>query len=72
MTEAMDEIIDSYKDVAPDVTIIPTYDSSGKGQTGYRQGLQPRQSPPSTMAARLAFVTGTSAMIRGRTRSKAD
>ncbi|SFP95317.1 molybdate transport system substrate-binding protein [Oscillibacter sp. PC13] len=29
MTETVDQIIASYKDVAPNVTIIPTYDSSG-------------------------------------------
>lgn len=29
LTETMDEIIEDYKTVAPDVTVIPTYDSSG-------------------------------------------
>ena len=40
MTEAMDEIIDSYKDVAPDVTIIPTYDSSGTLLTQIQEGAE--------------------------------
>lgn len=29
LTETMDEIIEDYKAVAPEVTVIPTYDSSG-------------------------------------------
>lgn len=29
LTEAMDEIIAQYKAVAPEVTVVPTYDSSG-------------------------------------------
>lgn len=29
LTETMDEIIENYKAVAPNVTVIPTYDSSG-------------------------------------------
>ncbi|MEI3306196.1 MAG: substrate-binding domain-containing protein [Dysosmobacter sp.] len=29
LTETLDEIIELYKSVAPNVTIIPTYDSSG-------------------------------------------
>ena len=29
LTETLDEIIEDYKSVAPNVTVIPTYDSSG-------------------------------------------
>lgn len=29
LTETMDEIIEAYKTVAPDVVVVPTYDSSG-------------------------------------------
>ena len=38
MTETMDQIIESYKTVAPHVTILPTYDSSGTLKTQIQEG----------------------------------
>ena len=38
MTETMDKIIEQYKTVAPNVTIIPTYDSSGTLKTQIQNG----------------------------------
>lgn len=38
MTETMDQIIELYKDVAPDVTIVPNYDSSGTLKTQIQEG----------------------------------
>ncbi len=38
MTETMDEIIENYKSVAPNVTVIPTYDSSGTLLTQIQEG----------------------------------
>ena len=38
MTETMDEIIENYKTEAPNVTIIPTYDSSGTLLTQIQEG----------------------------------
>jgi molybdate transport system substrate-binding protein len=38
MTETMDKIIEQYKSVAPNVTIIPTYDSSGTLKTQIQNG----------------------------------
>lgn len=38
MTETLDQVIDLYKDVAPNVTIIPTYDSSGTLKTQIQEG----------------------------------
>lgn len=38
MTETMDEIIEMYKDAAPNVTITPTYDSSGTLLTQIQEG----------------------------------
>lgn len=38
LTDAMDEIIENYKAVAPDVSIIASYDSSGKLLTQIQQG----------------------------------
>lgn len=38
MTETMDQIIGLYKDVAPNVTVIPTYDSSGTLLTQIQEG----------------------------------
>ena len=38
LTETMDEIIEDYKEVAPDVTVVPTYDSSGTLLTQIREG----------------------------------
>ena len=38
MTEALDRIIALYGDAAPDVTVIPTYDSSGTLLEQIRQG----------------------------------
>lgn len=38
MTETMDEVIGMYKDVAPNVTITPTYDSSGTLLTQIQEG----------------------------------
>ena len=38
MTETLDEIIELYKDVAPNVTIVPTYDSSGTLKTQIEEG----------------------------------
>lgn len=38
MTETMDQIIALYKDVAPNVTITPTYDSSGTLLTQIQEG----------------------------------
>ena len=40
MTETLDEIIELYKDVAPNVTIIPTYDSSGTLKTQIQEGAE--------------------------------
>ncbi|MPN07981.1 hypothetical protein SDC9_155257 [bioreactor metagenome] len=40
-----------------------------KGQMGYRQGLQPKHSPPLPMAAMSARVMGTLANIRGSSKS---
>ena len=38
MTETMDQIIELYKSVAPNVTITPTYDSSGTLLTQIKEG----------------------------------
>lgn len=38
MTETMDQIIELYKDVAPNVTVTPTYDSSGTLLTQIQEG----------------------------------
>ena len=38
MTETMDKIIEQYKTVAPNVTITPTYDSSGTLKTQIQNG----------------------------------
>ena len=38
MTETLDQIIELYKDVAPNVTIVPTYDSSGTLKTQIQEG----------------------------------
>lgn len=38
MTETLNTIIDQYKDVAPNVTITATYDSSGKLKTQMEEG----------------------------------
>ena len=38
MTETMDQIIESYKAVAPNVTILQTYDSSGTLKTQIQEG----------------------------------
>lgn len=38
MTETLDQIIALYKDVAPNVTIVPTYDSSGTLKTQIQEG----------------------------------
>ena len=38
MTETLDQIIALYKDVAPNVTITPTYDSSGTLKTQIQEG----------------------------------
>ena len=38
MTETMDQIIELYKAVAPNVTIVPTYDSSGTLKTQIQEG----------------------------------
>lgn len=38
MTETMDQIIEDYKSVAPNVTIVPTYDSSGTLLTQFQEG----------------------------------
>ena len=40
MTETMDEIIENYKTEAPNVTIIPTYDSSGTLLTQIQEGVE--------------------------------
>ncbi len=40
MTETMDQIIELYKDVAPNVTITPTYDSSGTLLTQIKEGAE--------------------------------
>ena len=40
MTETLDEIITLYKDVAPNVTIVPTYDSSGTLKTQIQEGAE--------------------------------
>ena len=38
MTETMDQIIEAYKTEAPNVTVIPTYDSSGTLLTQIQEG----------------------------------
>lgn len=38
MTETLDQIIEKYKSIAPDVTITPTYDSSGTLKTQIEEG----------------------------------
>ncbi len=38
MTETMNEIIENYKSVAPNVTVVPTYDSSGTLLTQIQEG----------------------------------
>ena len=38
MTETLDQIIELYKTVAPNVTIVPTYDSSGTLKTQIQEG----------------------------------
>ncbi len=40
MTETMDQIIELYKDMAPNVTITPTYDSSGTLLTQIKEGAE--------------------------------
>lgn len=40
MTETLDQIIEMYKDVAPNVTITPTYDSSGTLLTQIQEGAE--------------------------------
>lgn len=40
MTETLDKIIEQYKSVAPNVTIVPTYDSSGTLKTQIQEGAQ--------------------------------
>lgn len=40
MTETMNEIIENYKDAAPKVTVIPTYDSSGTLLTQIQEGAE--------------------------------
>lgn len=40
MTETMDEIIENYKSEAPNVTVIPTYDSSGTLLTQIQEGAE--------------------------------
>lgn len=40
MTETMNEIIENYKSEAPNVTIIPTYDSSGTLLTQIQEGAE--------------------------------
>ena len=38
LTETLDAIIDAYREVAPEVTVIPTYDSSGSLLTQIQEG----------------------------------
>ena len=38
MTETLDQLIEDYKTVSPDVTILPTYDSSGTLLTQIQEG----------------------------------
>ena len=40
MTETMDEVIEAYREEAPEVTIIPTYDSSGTLLTQIQEGAE--------------------------------
>ena len=40
MTETLDEIIELYKAEAPNVTIVPTYDSSGTLKTQIQEGAE--------------------------------
>ena len=40
MTETLDQIIDLYKAEAPNVTIVPTYDSSGTLKTQIEEGAE--------------------------------
>ena len=38
LTESLDQIIEQYREVAPNVTIVPTYDSSGTLKTQIQEG----------------------------------
>lgn len=38
LTESLDQIIEQYKEVVPNVTIVPTYDSSGTLKTQIQEG----------------------------------
>jgi len=40
MTETIDQIIELYKEVAPNVTVVPTYDSSGTLLTQIQEGAE--------------------------------
>lgn len=40
MTETMDEVIEAYREEAPGVTVIPTYDSSGTLLTQIQEGAE--------------------------------
>ena len=40
MTETMDQIIEAYKTEAPNVTVVPTYDSSGTLLTQIQEGAE--------------------------------
>ena len=38
LEESLDEVIDLYKEAAPDVTVVATYDSSGTLKTQIQEG----------------------------------
>ncbi len=38
MQESLDQVIEAYKAVAPEVAIVPTYDSSGTLKTQIQEG----------------------------------
>lgn len=65
MTETMDQIIELYKDVAPNVTITPTYDSSGTLLDQIQQGancdlfISAGQSQMNTLDEEGALLEGS-------------
>ena len=65
MTESLDQIIALYKDVAPDVIITPTYDSSGTLLTQIQEGavcdlfISAAQKQMNTLEEDVALLEGS-------------